>query len=391
MSARPTDLFDLDSLLTDEERAVRDTVRRFVDEKVMARVPGAYRDGVFPYELIKDFAALGLLGATLTGYGCAGMGPYAYGLALQELERADSGVRSFVSVQGSLCMFPIWKYGSDDQKTRLLPAVQQGRLVGCFGLTEPDAGSDPAAMRTRAQPDGDGFVLTGTKRWITNGTRADVAVVWARTGDDASSIRGFIVEKGAKGFAQHAIEKKQSFRASDTAELVFEDVKLGKDALLPGTKGLGSALGCLFEARAGIAVGVLGSARDCLETTIEFAKHRIAFGRPIAGMQLVQAKLANMAGELAKAQLVAWRLCRLKEQGVVEPVQVSLAKMNNVKTALDIARTCRDVLGANGITDEYPVMRHMCNLETVFTYEGTHDIHALVVGNFLTGMQAFRG
>jgi glutaryl-CoA dehydrogenase len=388
MSAKPTDLFDIDALLTDEERAVRDTVRRFVDAEVMPKVAAAYREGVFPYELIPGFAELGLLGATIHGYGCAGMGPLAYGLALMELERADSGVRSFVSVQGSLCMYPIWKYGSDAQKERWLPALCMGEQVGCFGLTEPDAGSDPGAMRTRARQDGDRWRVTGTKRWITNGTRADVAVIWAKIGEDAGSVRGFVVRKGAPGFQQIPIEKKQSFRASDTAELVLDDVEA---ELLPGTKGLGSALGCLFEARTGIAVGVLGSAANCLETAIEFAKNRVAFGKPIAGMQLVQAKLAHMANELAKAQLVAVRLCRLKEQGAIEPVQVSLAKMNNVRTALEIARTCRDVLGANGITDEYPVMRHMCNLETVFTYEGTNDVHALVVGNFLTGHSAFRG
>ena len=388
MSAKPTDLFDIDALLTDEERAVRDTVRRFVDQHVMPKVAAAYREGAFPYELIPGFAGLGLLGATIHGYGCAGMGPLAYGLALMELERADSGVRSFVSVQGSLCMFPIWKYGGDAQKERWLPALQKGEKVGCFGLTEPDAGSDPGAMRTRAREVDGKWRVTGTKRWITNGTRADVAVIWAKTGDDASSIRGFLVEKGAPGFQQIAIEKKQSFRASDTAELVLDDAPA---ELLPGTKGLGSALGCLFEARTGIAVGVLGSAVNCLETTIAFAQNRVAFGRPIAGMQLVQAKLAHMANELAKAQLVAVRLCRLKEQGAIEPVQVSLAKMNNVRAALEIARTCRDVLGANGITDEYPVMRHMCNLETVFTYEGTNDVHALVVGSFLTGHSAFRG
>ena len=390
MTARITDVFDIDHLLNDEERAVRDTVRRFVDAKVMPLVAKHYRDGTFPNELIPGFAELGLLGATLTGYGCAGMGPLSYWLALAELERADSGIRSFVSVQGSLCMYPIHTFGSDEQKEKWLPTLAAGKKVGCFGLTEPDAGSDPASMRTRAKKIDGGWSLSGTKRWITNGTRADVAVVWAKTGDDAASIRGFIVEKGQKGFEQHAIEKKQSFRCSDTAELVFDDVRLDERAVLPGSHGLGSALKCLFEARGGIAFGVLGSAAACLESTIEFAKHRIAFGKPIAGMQLVQGKLATMATELTKAQLLSMQLCRLKEAGRIEPVQVSMAKMNNVRCALEIARTCRDILGANGITDEYPVMRHMCNLETVFTYEGTNDIHLLVIGQHLTGIAAFR-
>ena len=387
---RITDVFDIDHWLTEEERAVRDTVRRFVDARVMKVVPEHWRNGTFPDDLIAEFAQLGLLGATLHGYGCAGMGPLAYWLALAELERADSGIRSFVSVQGSLCMFPIFTFGSDAQKERWLPALASGKKIGCFGLTEPDAGSDPAAMRTRAQHVDGGWVLSGTKRWITNGTRADVCVVWAKTGDDAASIRGFLVERGAKGFAQIAIEKKQSFRCSDTAELVFDDVRLPEDAVLPASKGLGSALKCLFEARGGIAFGVLGSAAACLECAIDFAKMRVAFGKPIAAMQLVQAKLAQMSTELTKAQLLSMQLCRLKEAGRMEPVHVSMAKMNNVKTALEISRTCRDILGANGITDEYPVMRHMCNLETVFTYEGTNDIHLLVVGQHLTGHAAFR-
>ncbi|HEY4223293.1 MAG TPA: acyl-CoA dehydrogenase family protein [Myxococcota bacterium] len=387
---RTTDVFHIDHLLSDEERAVRYTVRRFVDQKVMPLVAQHYRDGTFPDELIPGFAELGLLGATLQGYGCAGMGPLSYWLALSELERADSGVRSFVSVQGSLCMFPIYTFGSDAQKEKWLPALAAGKKVGCFGLTEPDAGSDPASMRTRAKKVDGGWSLSGTKRWITNGTRADVAVVWGKTGDDAASIKGFIVERGMSGFQQLTIERKQSFRCSDTAELVMEDVFIPDANVLPGTKGLGSALKCLFEARGGIAYGVLGSAAACLESTIEFAKNRIAFGKPIAGMQLVQGKLATMATELTKAQLLSMQLCRLKEAGRVEPVHVSMAKMNNVKCALEIARTCRDILGANGITDEYPVMRHMCNLETVYTYEGTNDIHLLVIGQHLTGISAFR-
>jgi glutaryl-CoA dehydrogenase len=393
MGARTTDIFDIDHLLTDEQRAVRDTVRRFVDDKVAPVVAKHWREGTFPDDLIPDFAELGLLGATLHGYGCAGMDVLSYWLALSELERADSGVRSFVSVQGSLVMYPIHAFGSDEQKQKWLPALASAKKIGCFGLTEPDAGSDPAAMRTRAEKVDGGWRLNGTKRWITNGTRADVAVVWAKTGDlsDPSSIRGFLVERGAKGFSQLHIEKKQSFRCSDTAELVLEDVFVPDANLLPGSKGLGSPLKCLFEARGGIAFAVLGAAAACLETTLEFAKSRVAFGKPIAGMQLVQAKLATMATELTKAQLLSLQLCRLKEAGRLEPVQVSMAKMNNVKCALDITRVCRDILGANGITDEYPVMRHMCNLETVYTYEGTNDVHLLVIGQHLTGLSAFRG
>jgi glutaryl-CoA dehydrogenase len=393
MPARPTDVFDIEHLLNDEERAVKDTVRRFVDDKVMPLVADHWRSGTFPYELIPGFADLGLLGATLQGYGCAGMGPLSYWLALAELERADSGVRSFVSVQGSLVMYPIFTFGSEAQREKWLPALAQARKIGCFGLTEPDAGSDPGAMRTRATRVDGGWLLSGTKRWITNGARADVAVIWAKTGalDDAGSIRGFLVERGTKGFSQLPIEKKQSFRCSDTAELVLEDAFVPDENLLPGTKGLGSPLKCLFEARGGIAFAVLGSAAACLETALEFSKSRVAFGKPIAGMQLVQAKLATMATELTKAQLLGLQLCRLKEAGRLEPVQVSMAKMNNVKHALEITRVCRDILGANGITDEYPVMRHMCNLETVYTYEGTNDVHLLVIGQYLTGHSAFRG
>ncbi len=384
------DVMDVDSMLTDDERAVRDSVRRFVDARCMPIVATHYRNGTFPEALIAGFAELGVLGATINGYGCAGMATLSYWLALHELERADSAIRSFVSVQGSLCMYPIATFGSDEQKQRYLPKLARGELVGCFGLTEPDAGSDPASMRTTAKKTAGGYVMNGTKRWITNGTRADVAVVWAKTGDDAGSIRGFVLHKGMDGFSQLAIDKKQSFRCSDTAELVMHDVFVPDAQLLPLTTGLGSALKCLFEARGGIAFGVLGSATACLHTAIAFAKERVAFGKPIAGTQLVQAKLAHMATELSKAQLLAVQLCRLKDAGRLQPVQVSMAKMNNVKVALDIARSCRDILGANGITDDYPVMRHLCNLETVFTYEGTHDIHLLVIGQHLTGMNAFR-
>lgn len=391
MSARPFDLFDLDAQLSAEERAVRDTVRRFVDDKVMPRVASWYREGSFPWELVPDFAELGLLGAPLHTHGCAGMNATAYWLALRELERADSGIRSFVSCQTSLAMVPIAHFGSDAQKDRWLPALQQGKAIGCFGLTEPDAGSDPAAMRTRATQVAGGWVLSGIKRWITNGSRADVAVVWARTGDDASSIRAFLVPRGAPGFTQTPMNKKLSFRCSDTAELTFDDVKLPEDALLPESQGLGSALKCLFEARGGIAFAVCGSAAASLQCALEFTQSRLAFGKPLAGMQLVQGKLATMGVELAKAQLVALSLARLKEAGKLEPVQVSVAKMNNVRMALEVTRSCRDILAANGITEEYPVMRHMNNLETVSTYEGTNDVHLLVIGQFLTGLSAFRG
>ncbi|OGQ10485.1 MAG: acyl-CoA dehydrogenase [Deltaproteobacteria bacterium RBG_16_71_12] len=391
MPAKPTDLFDLDAQLTDEERAVRDTVRRFVEDQVLPHTAAWFRKGEFPWQLVPAFAELGLLGAPLSTHGCAGMSATSYWLALRELERADSGIRSFVSVQTSLVMVPIALFGSDAQQDRWLPALQQGKAIGCFGLTEPDAGSDPAAMRTRATKTAGGWVLTGAKRWITNGTRADVAVVWAKTGDDAASIRAFLVPRGTPGFTQTPMERKLSFRCSDTADLTFDDVRLPEDALLPGTKGLGSALKCLFEARGGIAFAVCGSAAASLQCAIDFAKERVAFGKPIAAMQLVQGKLAAMAVELAKAELVALSLARLKEAGRLEPVQVSVAKMNNVKCALEITRTCRDILAANGITDEYPVMRHMNNLETVSTYEGTNDVHLLVIGQFLTGYAAFRG
>jgi len=393
MAATLTDLFDIDRWLTPDERAVRDSVRRFVKDRLLPDVAAHWRNGTFPDDAIPEIAGLGLLGATLHGYGCAGMGPLAYWLALAELERADSGIRSFVSVQGSLCMFPIFSFGSDAQKNHWLPLLGAGKKIGCFGLTEPDAGSDPASMRTRAKKIDGGYIVNGAKRWITNGTRADVCVVWAKTGDldDPSSIRAFLLEKGMKGFSQTAIERKQSFRCSDTAELVMEDVFVPDDNMLPHAKGLGAALKCLFEARGGISFAVLGAAAQCLEVAVDYAKSRVAFGKPIAGMQLVQGKLASMSNELTKAQALSLQLARLKEAGALEPVQVSMAKMNNVRCALEIARTCRDILGANGITDDYPVMRHMCNLETVYTYEGTNDVHLLVIGQFLTGHAAFRG
>lgn len=392
MAGAGLDFYDLDALLNDDERMVQSTVRSFVHQRVLPVIEKHYRAGTFPDDLIPAFGELGLLGANLTGYGCSGMGPIAYGLAMQELERGDSGVRSFVSVQGGLAMYPIWAFGSSEQKERWLPSMAKGTKVGCFGLTEPDAGSDPGAMRTRARKaPGGGWVLSGTKRWITNGTRADVAVVWANTGDKPADIRAFLVEKDLPGFTRRAIEHKHSFRASDTAELHFEDVKLPEDAILPGTAGLKSALACLSQARYGICWGVIGAAQACFETALDFAKARVAFGRPIAGFQLAQSKLALMATEITKAQLMAWKLGKLKESGKITPAQVSMAKMNNVQIALDCSRVARDMLGANGIHDEYPVMRHMCNLETVNTYEGTHDVHLLVLGEAITGLAAFRG
>ena len=386
----PLDFYDIDSLLTEDERMVKSAVRQFVDKKIQPVIEKHYQDATFPNELIPEFGELGLLGANLTGYGCPGMGPIAYGVAMIELERGDSGVRSFASVQGSLAMYPIWQYGSEAQKEKWLPSMAKGTKVGCFGLTEPDAGSDPGAMRTKAkkQPGG-GWVINGRKRWITNGTKADVAVVWANTGDKPGDIRGFLLEKGMKGFTQQSIPHKHSFRASDTAELIFEDVSLPADAMLPGTEGLKSALGCLSQARFGIAWGVIGAAQHCFDVALDFAKNRIAFGKPIAATQLVQAKLAMMATEITKAQLLAWRLGKLKESGKITPSQISMAKMNNVQISLDVARAARDILGANGIHSEYPVMRHMSNLETVNTYEGTHDIHSLILGHTLTGIPAY--
>ena len=389
---RTLDLLDIDDSLSDDERAVRDSTRRFVDDHVQPVIAGAYRDGAFPWAVASGLGKLGLLGGSLSSHGCAGLNPVSYWLALAELERADSGLRSFASVQSSLVMFPISKFGSEVQKDRWLPVLRDASAIGCFGLTEPEAGSDPAAMRTLATRTTTGWSISGTKRWITNGTRADVALIWAKTDandNDGKSIRGFLLEKGTPGFTQIPIPHKQSFRCSDTAELVLDEVEVVDDALLPGTRGLGSALSCLAEARSGIAMGVTGAADACLSTTLAFVADRSSFGRPIAGHQLVQEKLANMAVDLSMAKLLSVHMGRLKEQGKLHPVHISVGKMNNVRAGLGIARTCRELLGANGITDDYPVMRHLCNLETVYTYEGTHDIHTLVVGAFLTGQPAF--
>lgn len=388
MAFAGVDYYGLDEELTEEERLVRDNVRRFVENEVVPIIGRHYQAGTFPEHLIPKFADLGLLGANLEGYGCAGMGDVAYGLAMQELERGDSGVRSFCSVQGSLCMYPIHAFGSDAQKERWLPGMAKGDILGCFGLTEPDFGSNPTGMITRAESlPGGGYRINGTKRWITNGCVADVAIVWARL--DGEKVRGFLVPRGTKGFTTRRIEDKFSLRASVTSELFLEDVEVGDDAILPNVSGMRGPLSCLSQARYGICFGAIGAAMSCYDTALSYAKDRKQFSRPIAGYQLVQAKLVHMLSEITKAQALTLRLGRLKEQGKVRPAQISLAKRNNVSMALEIARVARDVLGANGIMYEYPVGRHMMNLETVYTYEGTHDIHTLIVGQDITGLAAF--
>ncbi|CAM4198081.1 acyl-CoA dehydrogenase [Corallococcus sp. ZKHCc1 1396] len=386
-----TDLFRIDDLLSADEKAARDSVARFVDSEVLPIIGRHFRDGTFPAHLVPGLAELGVLGANLQGYGCAGMNTVSYGLILQELERGDSGLRSFASVQGSLCMFPIQAFGSEEQKARFLPDMAKGRLIGCFGLTEPDFGSNPGGMRARARKDGDTWVLNGTKAWITNGSIADVAVVWAKTEDGgAESVRGFLVEKGTPGFSAREIPGKFSLRASLTSELSFQDVRVPERNVLPGVVGLKGPLSCLNNARAGIAFAVTGAAIACFEGAREYALSRAQFdGKSIAGYQLTQEKLADMLQEIVKAQLLGLRLARLKDEGKSTPVMVSLAKRNNVKSALEIARVARSIYGANGITDDYPPVRHMLNLESVFTYEGTHEVHTLVLGKAITGIDAF--
>src|SRR5438874_927522 len=381
-----TDLYNIDYLLSGEERMVRDTVRKFVQERVLPIIGEHFEAGTFPRQLIPELAGLGLLGMHIEGYGCAGLSAVSYGLACQELEAGDSGLRSFVSVQGSLAMFPISAFGSEEQKQRWLPRMARGEVIGCFGLTEPDAGSDPASMRTSARRDGNAYILNGTKMWITNGGIADLAVVWARTED---GVRGFLVERGTPGFTTSDIHQKLSLRASVTSELHFEDCRVPTENMLPNVRGLRGPLSCLNEARYGIAWGATGAARACYETALEYAKSRIQFNRPIARFQLVQQKLAIMATELVKAQLLALHLGRLKDEGKLHPVQISIAKRNNVREALKTAREARSVLGANGITLEYPISRHSNNLESVFTYEGTDDIHTLIIGQAITGENAF--
>lgn len=382
-----TDLYNIDHLLTEEERMVRDTVRKFVSERVLPIIGTHFEAGTFPREIIPEVAQLGLLGMHLEGYGCAGLSAVCYGLACQELEAGDSGLRSFVSVQGSLAMFPIFAFGSEEQKQRWLPRMARGEAIGCFGLTEPDFGSDAGNMQTHARRDGDAYILNGTKMWITNGSIADVAVVWARTENDG--IRGFLVERDTPGFTTSNIHQKLSLRASVTSELHFEDCRIPAENMLPNVRGMRGPLSCLNEARYGIAWGATGAARTCYEVALEYAKSRIQFNHPIASFQLVQLKLVNMATELVKAQLLALQLGRLKDEGLLHPVQISVAKRNNVREAINTAREARTVLGANGITLEYPIIRHMNNLESVFTYEGTDDIHTLIVGQAITGMNAF--
>lgn len=386
MAFRGIDYYAIDELLEPEERLARDTVREFVDDHVMPNITRHFRAGTFPMELIPHMGEMGLLGASLKDYGCAGMNSVAYGIVLQELERGDSGVRSFCSVQGSLVMYPIHAFGSEEQKRKWLPRMARGEVIGCFGLTEPDFGSNPSGMRTEAKRDGAGWRITGTKRWITNGSMAHVALVWARTEE---GIQGFLVERGTPGFEVHDIPGKFSLRASVTSELILEDVRVSDESRLPGVRGLKGPLSCLNQARYGIAWGAIGAAMACFDEALSYSKTRVQFTRPIAGYQLVQAKLVEMLSEITKAQLLCWRLGRLKDSGKMRPEQVSLAKRNNVAQALHIARTARDVLGANGITDEYQCGRHMCNLESVYTYEGTHDIHTLILGLDITGLNAF--
>ncbi len=385
--AASTDLLRIDDQLSDDERLVRDTVRKFAADRIMPHIADWFEAGTLPKELAPELGSLGLLGMHLTGYGCAGMGPIAYGVTCREMEAADSGLRSLVSVQGSLAMFPIWKYGSEEQKQEWLPRMAAGQAIGCFGLTEPDHGSDPSSMKTHANRSGGDWVLNGAKMWITNGSIADIAVVWADTQD---GIRGFLVHKGARGFSARNIHKKMSLRASVTSELHFDDVKLPASAMLPEVRGLKGPLSCLSEARFGIVWGVTGAARACFEAAAGYARTREQFGRKIGGFQLTQGKLAWMLADLQRAQLLALHLGRLKEAGSITPEQVSLGKMSNVRTAIEIARQARTILGANGVTLEYPVIRHANNLESVLTYEGTEEIHTLALGQAITGISAYR-
>ncbi len=381
------DFVDFDALLTAEQRLVRDTVRSWVDDRFMPLVAECHREGRFPLELVPEMGEMNLFGASLTGYGLPGLDGVSYGLIMQELERGDSGLRSFASVQSGLVMYPIWAFGSEAQKTRWLPKLASGEAIGCFGLTEPDFGSNPAGMRTTARRTSDGWVLNGSKQWITNGTVAEVAVVWARTDE---VIRGFLVEKGTPGFTSVDQHGKFSLRASTTSELGFHDCHLPADAVLPETVGLKNALMCLNQARYGIAWGALGAAMDCFWTAVEYAKQRIQFGgRPIAAHQLVQEKLAWMITEITKGQLLAMQLANLKEKKKLKPHHVSMGKRNNVWVARECAKLAREILGANGIVDDYPVIRHMLNIESVYTYEGTHDIHGLVIGEAVTGIAAY--
>jgi glutaryl-CoA dehydrogenase len=386
------DFYDVGSLLSEEERAIRDTVRQWVDDRLMPVINQHYLEGKFPLQLVPEMAELGFFGANLPEeYGCAGLNNVAYGLIMQELERGDSGVRSFASVQGALVMYPIHAFGSEEQRKTWLPQMASGKVIGCFGLTEPDYGSNPGGMITTARETKDGWVLNGAKMWITNGSTAKVAIIWAKTGalDDAAGIRGFIVPTDTLGFSAKDQKGKLSLRASDTSELVLQDVKVGKDALLPGSKGLKSPLSCLTQARYGIAWGAVGAAMGCYDEALRYAKQRVMFRKPIAAFQLQQQRLVEMLSEITKAQLLVLQLGRLKDQGKATPQQVSLAKRNNVNMACDIAREARRLLGANGILIEYTAMRHLANLESVYTYEGTHDMHTLILGEDITGISAF--
>jgi len=386
MPLNPLDLYDVASALTEEERMVQDSVARLVDDKVLPIIQKCFEEHRFPKELIPELASLGLLGSSLKGYGCAGLNGISYGLICQELERGDSGIRSFVSVQSSLCMYPIHAYGSEEQKQKYLPGMARGELIGCFGLTEPHGGSDPANMKTHAKRRGKDWVLNGSKMWITNGAIADVAVVWAMTEE---GIRGFLVEKGTTGFAAPEIERKFSLRASVTAALFFDNVVVPESNVLPGVVGLKGPLSCLTQARYGIAWGVIGAAQACLAQLLDYSKTRVLFGRPLAQNQAIQLRLADMARRITTAQLLALQLGRLKDGGKMQPSHVSLAKWNNCRMALDIARDCRDMLGGAGISAEYVPVRHMLNLESVITYEGTETIHELTIGRELTGLNAF--
>ncbi len=386
------DFYQMDGLLSEEERAVRDTVRSWVDDHLMPVIGEAYIEGRFPKQLIPGMAELGMLGANLPEeYGCAGLSSVAYGLIMQELERGDSGIRSFASVQGALVMYPIFAFGSEAQRRRWLPSLAQGTDIGCFGLTEPDFGSNPGGMITTARETADGWVLNGAKMWITNGSQATVAVIWAKTGDlaDSKSVRGFIVPTDTRGFSARDQKGKLSLRASDTSELILENVRLPKDAILPGSSGLKSPLMCLTQARYGIAWGAVGAAMACYDEALSYARNRVMFDRPIGQTQIQQVRLADMLTEITKAQLLVLQLGRLKDQGTMTPQQVSLAKRNNVDMACECAREARRLLGANGILAEYHSMRHMANLESVYTYEGTHDMHSLILGETITGLAAF--
>ncbi|HWQ31635.1 MAG TPA: acyl-CoA dehydrogenase family protein [Blastocatellia bacterium] len=389
MSIAEIDFFKLDSLLSDEEKMIRQSVREFVDERVRPIIAECFEQGRFPAELIPEMARLGLLGANLPEkYGCAGVNNVAYGLITQELEAGDSGIRSFASVQGALCMYPIYAFGSEEQRMKYLPGMAAGEIIGCFGLTEPNFGSNPAGMKTRAKRVKDGWLLNGSKAWITNGTIADIAIVWAKTDED-DKIRGFIVEKGTKGFSAPEVHHKLSLRASVTSELVFEDCLIPEENLLPASGGLKSPLMCLTQARYGIAWGAVGAAMDSYRAALEYSKQRVQFDRPIGGFQLTQRKLVEMLTEISKAQLICLRLGRMKDEGSMDPIHVSMAKMNNVAMALECARTARSILGANGVTLDYSPIRHSCNLESVYTYEGTNEVHLLAIGKHITGLDAF--